>query len=187
MPDLSDARIGPLDGLDSQAAAVTIEAGPFASRLAFRGDADAVAKAGSAFGVAFPSEANRASTKGARSVLWLGPDEFLLVAPDGEAPAIEAAIASALGAAPHSLVDVSERNASILVAGPEAETVLGVGCLLDLHPSVFPVGMSTRTLFAKAEIVLWRTGAHEFHIEVWRSFAPYVWGLLLEGQREFRD
>jgi sarcosine oxidase subunit gamma len=40
----------------------------------------------------------------------------------------------------------------------------------------FPIGMCTRTLFGKAEIVLWRTGEAQFHIEVWRSFAGYVWG-----------
>jgi len=38
--------------------------------------------------------------------------------------------------------------------------------------------MATRTMFMKADIVLWRTGAETFHIEVWRSFAPYVWSLL---------
>jgi len=38
--------------------------------------------------------------------------------------------------------------------------------------------MCTRTVFAKAEIVLWRTQPEQFHLEVWRSFAPYVWELL---------
>jgi sarcosine oxidase subunit gamma len=49
---------------------------------------------------------------------------------------------------------------------------------LDLGLSAFPIGMCTRTLFGKAEIVLWRTGEAQFHIEVWRSFAGYVWGVL---------
>jgi sarcosine oxidase, subunit gamma len=38
--------------------------------------------------------------------------------------------------------------------------------------------MATRTIFEKAEIVLWRTGPETFHVEVWRSFAPYVWDLM---------
>jgi sarcosine oxidase subunit gamma len=45
--------------------------------------------------------------------------------------------------------------------------------------------MCTRTVFAKAEVVLWRTGADAFHVEVWRSFAPYVLGLLEEAAREY--
>ena len=49
----------------------------------------------------------------------------------------------------------------------------------------FPVGMCTRTAFAKADIVLWRTGQSTFHLEVWRSFAAYVSGLHGEIAREF--
>jgi sarcosine oxidase subunit gamma len=45
--------------------------------------------------------------------------------------------------------------------------------------------MCTRTLFGKAEIVLWRTGATEFHLEVWRSFSDYVVGCLREAARDF--
>ena len=58
---------------------------------------------------------------------------------------------------------------------------------LDLHPVAFPVGMCTRTVFGKAEIVLWRTEAEAYHIEVARSFAPYVWACLEEARREFLD
>ncbi len=45
--------------------------------------------------------------------------------------------------------------------------------------------MCTRTIFAKAEIVLWRTAPDAFRIEVWRSFAPYVLGLLDEAIMEY--
>jgi sarcosine oxidase subunit gamma len=49
----------------------------------------------------------------------------------------------------------------------------------------FPVGMCTRTVLAKADIVLWRTGDDAFHLEVWRSFSGYVTGLLSEIALEF--
>jgi sarcosine oxidase, subunit gamma len=49
----------------------------------------------------------------------------------------------------------------------------------------FPVGMCTRTVLAKADIVLWRIRDDAFHLEVWRSFAGYVTGLLSEIAREF--
>jgi sarcosine oxidase subunit gamma len=45
--------------------------------------------------------------------------------------------------------------------------------------------MCTRTVLAKAEIVLWRTAAQSFHVEAWRSFLPYVWAFLAEAAREF--
>ncbi|MFX8747406.1 sarcosine oxidase subunit gamma family protein, partial [Acinetobacter baumannii] len=81
------------------------------------------------------------------------------LAEDGAVDAIEAAFADRLGQEPHSLVDVSHRNTAIQIAGPAAADVLNAGCPLDLRLDAFPVGMCTRTLFAKAEIVLWRTDA----------------------------
>jgi sarcosine oxidase subunit gamma len=45
--------------------------------------------------------------------------------------------------------------------------------------------MCTRTLFSKAPIVLWRTAADAFHLEVWRSFVPYVQQLLRVVAREY--
>jgi sarcosine oxidase subunit gamma len=61
--------------------------------------------------------------------------------------------------------------------------VLLFGCPLDLDTAAFPVDTAARTLFGKAEIVLWRTGDDTFHVEIWRSFAPYVVGLLTEFAR----
>jgi sarcosine oxidase subunit gamma len=54
-----------------------------------------------------------------------------------------------------------------------------------LNVDEFPVGMCTRTVLAKADIVLWRTRDESFHVEVWRSFAGYVTGLLSEIASEF--
>ncbi len=43
--------------------------------------------------------------------------------------------------------------------------------------------MATRTLFDKAEIVLWRLGATEFRVEVARSFSPWLAAALEEAAR----
>ena len=50
--------------------------------------------------------------------------------------------------------------------------------------AAFPVGACTRTVFAKAEIVLWRTSADVFRVEVARSYCRYVVDLLGEVARE---
>jgi sarcosine oxidase subunit gamma len=154
------------------------------SRLIFRGDAAARAALAQAFGVELPATACRAATNGSRSALWLGPDEHLLLAPDGETAGIEAAIAAALVSQAHSLVDVSHRQVGIDIHGQHAQWLLEAQCPLPLNLGDFPVGMCTRTLFGKAEIVLWRTAEQAFHVEVWRSFATYVVELLREIERE---
>jgi sarcosine oxidase subunit gamma len=160
---------------------------PPAARWVLHGDAQARARAAPVWGVGFSETACRAVRRAERATLWLGPDEYLLLdlaAQDASATA--AAIEDALRDAPHALVDVSHRQLALEVSGPHAEVILRGACPLDLHISQFPVGMCTRTVLAKADITLWRTREDAFHLEVWRSFADYVGGLLHEMAREFR-
>ena len=103
----------------------------------------------------------------------LGPDEWLLIG--GDAPV----------ALPAGMVDVSHRSAGIEISGPFAAEALNAFVALDLAETAFPVGMCTRTVLGKAEVVLWRTGAERFRLDVARSFAPYVWACLEEARREF--
>jgi sarcosine oxidase subunit gamma len=156
-----------------------------ATRLVVRGDGAAIAALEFAFGVDFSRDACRAVTKVQRSVLWLGPDEWLLLAPDGETDALFKTLTDALHGNPASVVDVSDRQVAIGVLGQKATETLNAFNALDLHEDAFPVGTCTRTLFGKAEIVLWRTASDAFHIDVWRSFAPYVLGCLDQATREY--
>jgi sarcosine oxidase subunit gamma len=153
------------------------------TRFVFRGRPAAIAAAEKAFGVALPDKACTAAVAGERSALWLGPDEWLLLAPAGQRDSIDASFGDTLGELPHSLVDVGERQIAFILSGPQATVLLNAACPLDFD--TIPVGFCSRTILGKAEIVLWRTGVDVFHIEVWRSFASYVSLLLTEAGREF--
>ena len=134
-----------------------------------------------ALGFALPHQIGASTTAQGRTALKLGPDEWLLLAPTpdrGLAPAIEAA----LTAQPHALVDISHRQRAFRLTGPGAAATLNAACPLDLAPAAFPPGRCTRTVFAKTEIILWRTAADAFHIEVWRSFAPYLRAMLEQAE-----
>lgn len=157
---------------------------PASAKFVFRGNADAQAAAGQGLGLALPMIACRAAVSGTRVALWLGPDEFLLLVPENEGTAVAANLAAALGVLPHSLVDVSHRQVTLELGGPHAEWLLGAQCPLPLDLRDFPVGMCTRTVFAKAEVVLWRNASQTFRLEVARSFTQYVVDLLLEIARE---
>jgi sarcosine oxidase, subunit gamma len=185
MADVATRR-DPLDGIAPLTARsrLTIEAAPRGARLALRAPQGAVAAIGQAFGLALPEKLNTATTDGTRTAFKLGPDEWLLLAPENSEAEAYGAI-EAVVQEPHSLVDVSHRNVGILVSGSLAADVLNFGVMLDLDPKAFPVGMATRTLFAKSEIVLWRKGVNDFHIEVWRSFAEYLHGHLEQAAREY--
>jgi sarcosine oxidase subunit gamma len=178
MRDLRAARCLPL-----VSASTALRALPPATRYVLRGSSEVRAAAQSALGFGIPATACRATVEGDRAALWLGPDEWLLIAPQPPPSGFAAGLAEALEGLAHSLVDVSHRQSALAVSGSQATTLLAAGCPLDLDASVFPVGMCTRTMLAKAEIVLWRTDPQVFRVEVWRSFVAYVSQFLGEAAR----
>ena len=130
-----------------------------------------------------PTRPLASAAEGPRAALWLGPDEWLLIAED-EPAELGAKLEAALAGVPHALVDVSHRQCAIEVAGPGAARLLNAGVPLDLDLAVFPVGMVARTLLLKAEIGLWRRGAERFRVETGRSFGPYVAAVLDASARD---
>jgi len=168
--------------LDGCALPAGARALPFATRLNLRGGADVVAPVAKAFGVAPPTKPMGSAASGERAALWMGPDEWLLVA-EAEAGDLLVQLETALAGVFHTLVDVSHRQVALALEGPGAARLLASGCPLDLDPRAFPVGMATRTLFVKAEIGLWRQAEASFRLEVGRSFAPYVAHMLVEAAR----
>jgi sarcosine oxidase, subunit gamma len=173
MADASLKVRSPLEGFAFTAAPrfMLVEAPP-AARFILRGS-DAVRVAcGMVFGADLPSELGPAGEGAGRAALWLGPDGWLLIADRADVAVIGDVLESVLEGTAHSLVDVSHRQVGLIASGPAAARVLNAGCPLDLDLKAFPVGFATRTVFDKAEIVLWRRAEAAFHIEIWRSFAP---------------
>lgn len=156
-----------------------------AARLLLQGEAPARAAAAAVWGVEFAEESCRARMLGTRATLWLGPDEHLLWQESRDAALPVAELEHALADHAHSLVDISHRQIALEICGAHAQAILAGACPLDLDLRRFPVHMCTRTMLAKAEIVLWRTAPEVFHVEVWRSFQTYAEELLREIGREY--
>ena len=117
------------------------------------------------FNARFPHKVG--ATEG--GIACLGPDEWLLRANAGTAIPIGEGLVVAV-------TDVSERAVCLIVEGVRAAELLMSGCPLDLDQ--FAVGRATRTLYETVEIVLIREAGDCFHVEVWRSFAPWFWTAL---------
>jgi sarcosine oxidase subunit gamma len=117
-------------------------------------------------------------------MLWLGPDERWVIGPADSAAAMNDQLQRALAGMPHSLVEISHAQTAIELSGSRAAAALNIGCPLDLDAASFPVDMCTRTVFAKAQVVLWRTGSETFRVETARSFAPYVTKILALAAHE---
>jgi sarcosine oxidase, subunit gamma len=179
MPDVQIAeRVMPLSGRMAATAQVSITPAEPAFRMSLRARPDAVSAMSKALGVALPVKPKSSETKGTRTALWLGPDEWLIV-DSAKNPMSDAAKAKVL----NSAVDISHRNTAIIVAGAAAEAALSAGCPQNLSLKAFPVGACSRTILGKVEIVLLRTDRQAFRVECWRSFSDYVMTYLSDAAR----
>jgi sarcosine oxidase, subunit gamma len=183
------ALAGYHDRLDARAAAsrgtLTIREVPFLTQVNLRTNpsaADSMAAFQRELGFALPIEPNRVMSHGDRWGLWLGPDEWLVVAPPDQRQAITAALRSAVGAQDGSVVDVSANRTVIELSGSAATELLAHGCALDLHPRAFGPGRCAQTMLAKAQVIVQQTAATPaFYIYVRASFAGYLADWLLDA------
>jgi sarcosine oxidase subunit gamma len=160
---------------------------PSAAKFILRANAGSAARVGAAFGVSPPMAPLRFARDAAgRRAVWLGPDEWLLLAPGVDASRLRAELAQAVGGEEgpsHALFDVTNRQVGFTLEGPQAMRILTGGCPLDLNLSTFPVGSAARTLYVKAEITLMRDAEDAFHVETLRSFLPYLLAHLRHAAR----
>ncbi|MEU8268647.1 sarcosine oxidase subunit gamma family protein [Sphaerisporangium sp. NPDC049002] len=115
------------------------------------------------FGLRLPVEPGTWLRSGVADVLWLGPDEWLVIG-DLDIPRSEDV----------AVTDVSALRTTLLVAGPGARDLLAHGCSLDLHPSVVGPGRCAQTMLARAQVVLVAREDDEFWVLVRASFARYL-------------
>jgi sarcosine oxidase subunit gamma len=120
--------------------------------------------------------ANEVTTWRDRDVLWLGPDEWLIVGASGTETAIGRELESLLDGQHRSIVDVSANR--MVFELDEGVDALAAGCGLDLHPSRWTPGMCAQTLFGHAQVILHQRSERTTRVFVRPSFAGYVVALL---------
>ena len=122
---------------------------------------------------------------GANAAVWAGPGQWLLIAESraGFADALQPQ--AGLGA----IAEQSSGRAVLRLSGPRVRAALAKGCMLDLHPTAFPVGMAALTSIAHIGVHLWRAAdgpeGAVFEIMVARSFAGSFWSWLSASVAEF--
>ena len=181
MAEIADMqRMEVLSGKISGSAGVALTPAKVARRVSLRLDPGDAAAASKVLGVDLPLKPKTSANNGkGRWVLWIGPDEWLIIDETGD-PAADLARLKVL----HSAVDISHRNTAIIVTGKGARATLEGGCPQDLTPAVFPVGACSRTVLGKIEVVILRTGESAYRVECWRSFSDYAFALLSDCARD---
>jgi sarcosine oxidase, subunit gamma len=123
------------------------------------------------------------------SVLWLGPGEFLVVAPTEAHESLGGdliqALHEALADGEGQVVDLSANRTTFELTGPRSRAVLEKGCSLDLHPRTLKAGTALSTEIGNIPVVLWKTGEETFRIFPRASFADFLGRWLMDAMREY--
>ncbi|NQW12162.1 MAG: sarcosine oxidase subunit gamma [Alphaproteobacteria bacterium] len=181
-----DGTIGPVGGPHD--AGVVLREERLPGLLNLRGDATDkgfLAAVSKAVGAEPPVAPNTVVEGKAGVVLWLGPDEWLIVTPAGDETKIAAALEKALAGVHTSVVDLSDSYATLRLSGAKARWVLSKGWPVDLHPRAFGPGHCAQSHLAHANVILRQLDdTPSYQLIVRRSFARYLWDWLLDASLE---
>lgn len=160
---------------------------PFLAQLSLRLDPDggAAPAVQQVLGCRLPAPCTATRSRQA-DVLWLGPDEFLLLAPPGTQEHLGERIQAAIGAEFGTVIDVSAQRTTVSLSGPLTREVLARGCAIDLDPRVSRPGTCVQTLLARSDVILLVDAPARFRLLVRSSFAPYVAEWLADACAEYR-
>jgi len=129
-----------------------------------------------ATGLGIPAPGKVGGT-GDTGVVWMSPDELLVMVPYAAVADTAAQMAKTLGTEHHLIADVSDARSVFTVQGVDAKEVLARVCPVDLHEDSFAVGDFRRTRLAQVAAAFWRhdTG---FDVICFRSVGDYAQGVL---------
>lgn len=179
---MADLRRSPLAHLTFPAGLAEL---PFRTMVNLRVDpsSDTAVRVEKALGTALPRQCGQTTGAGSRTVFWLGPDEWLVLA-DG--PAVITEVREALGGEPGSAVDVSANRTIVELSGPFARDVLEKGCPVDLHPRAFGPGSAVSTTVGPVPVLLWQVDDQTYRLFPRSSFADYLARWLMDAMVEYR-
>ncbi len=160
---------------------------PFVTQVNLRADpkdAGLMQRLAEALGFALPVVPNTVASRDDGRALWLGPDEWLVVGPDGQQQALEQTLRNGLDGAFGSILDVSANRTLLQIRGSKAHEALAHGVPIDLDPRSFGPGSCAQTLLGKVQVIIERRDGIAFYVYARTSFATYVADWLLDAAAE---
>lgn len=154
-------------------------------KLNIRGDHSLEAKVKAVTGCNFPSSPNQFEAAGERYVVWLAPDEYLLLCESGMEKALQDTLISTIKTGHFAITDVSDSLCAMSLSGPAVRSILAKGCSLDLHPLKFVAGACAQSLLSHAAVTLMALSSDTFYLICRTSFAPYVHDWLVDASLEY--
>ena len=131
-------------------------------------------------GLPGPGQAN---VDGETGVLWMSPDELLVLVPHAQVGDAIARIDAGLAGQHHLAVDVSDARSLFAVHGPAAREVIAKLCPVDMAPAAFAPGNFRRTRMAQIVAAVWMEPDWSLRVICFRSVDRNMrWAA---GERQF--
>ena len=158
---------------------------PHLGKINLRGGADMLPVIRTHTGCDALPENNRLVSVGDRHLVWLGPDEFLLLCAAGTETHLHSQLTLDMADIHAAVTNVTDSLCALSLRGPAVREVLARGCALDLHPSKFTAGDCAQSMLAHAAVTLIANDETGFTLICRTSFAPYVADWLMDAGLAF--
>ncbi len=137
----------------------------------------------SVFGVSLPTQPKQAVYAKQAALLWVSPDEWLLVCPHREKDALLQGLQTALVGVYAQILDNSGGFTLMGIDGSYASTVLRHLTPYDVLS--LSVGECVQTFAHKNTFMITKVADNEYAVLFRRSFADYIWRLLQKTARPY--
>ncbi len=137
-----------------------------------------------AAGTSLPVEPCTWSRTEDATAYWLGPDEWLLIVPNGREGHVEQRLRETLEGA-FSVVDTSGGHCMLNLSGPRKGEVMQKSSPYDFHPRNFSPGRCVQTTFAQATALVAANADGSFDLVIRRSYADYVRQWIADAAEEY--
>ncbi len=137
-------------------------------------------------GVAPAAGTNRATSDGKTTILWIGPQRWLVVEPQQADRDLYGLLCAAFAVIPAGVTDLGNGRTTLRIAGRRSHDLLAKGSAIDFHPRAFPAGACAQGLLGHVGALFHAIDdTPTFDLHVARSYAQTIWEWLMESAAEY--
>ena len=169
---------------------VTIEELSLSGKINIRGkssDKEFMKNIGSALNLVLPIEPNVRIFNNNISIMWLGPNEWLVITPENEKDGIISLLKSNLNPQKTAITDVSFNRTILRLEGEKVFTLLSKFLVANLEKILKTNFSVAQTIFLKIPVLFIRNNTDEeptsLDLHLNRSHTKYVYELLVDGSK----
>ena len=169
---------------------ISIEETSLSGKINIRGkssDKEFMKNIGSVLNLVLPIESNVRIYNNNISIMWLGPDEWLVITPENEKDKIISLFESKLNPEKTAITDVSFNRTVLRLEGKQVFTLLSKFLVANLEKILETNFSVAQTIFLKIPVLFIKNNTDKevtsLDLHLNRSHAKYVYELLVDGSK----